>query len=1068
VVSLARFSIRRPKIALAGWLVVAVVLSVIGLGVSKYVSPSVSVVPGTQSYRAQHLAEQKFGPSQLIPILLEGPKTQLNRQGPKLVAALAKRKYTRVLSAWDTGTASAGLRPKPTEAMIIASVNRSEKDVVKYDQPAIESLVSHHVTSPAKAYISGQPSIDKAWKAESVSAVRTYAWIAVGVLFVLLLVGLRAPLAAVIVTAIAGATTLSAFGVMAVLGKFMTIDAIALAIGALSGLARGTSWSLVMLDRVHRDEQANPDRPPASVITDAVGSTGRALLYAATVMLAAMLLADMLGPTDVVATLGIGTFICTLLATGAGVVVLPAALVLFGRRVNWRVPAPAFLSRTWDRMVGFGAPIVRHGAAVGALATLALLALAVPAFGVKSGPMDIRQLPPNDKARVAFNEISRVMGPGYATPYDVIVVNPNGPITTRAVLTKIQGFEKQIARDPATASVVGPGASFYSSANQLKSFGPTLTHSANVSKKSKKDLLKLISGLGLAGNGSKQLQSGLAAASSGAGQLQSGSGQAGSGSGQLHAGLAQALAGAQALHAGANQALSGAEQLASGLAAAPGAANQSVLALGSMRTLTSTTSSKVSGARGSLSAATTDINAAVAALGSMTSGKSDPQYQTLAGALQRASGAVAGASSDITAAAPVATQANALAGVLAGQAPGLVKQLQAAATGSGQLAAGIEKLRNGNGQLETGLGQLTAGAGQLQNGLARLTAGAGQLAAGLAGGVGPAGQLAAGLGTMQAAVIKARGQVPSTKDLEKLQAQSPGIFNSGYFVLAAIEGATPSNRNAATFAINLLQGGDAGQIVITSRYALSDKRTEQLGNRLRAMSSAFANSSHLEVAAGGPAGSLFDVAHTATSKLWRTIIITTLAITALLALLLRAILIPALAVLCATLVSAAGFGVMQLLFGGSNPPLGGPGTFDPVTTLEIWAALFGAPLIYLVVLLTRARDYFVVSGDARGSLVQAMRSTLAATSGVAATSIAVILPFAFSEMMGIRRIAVAAVFGIGVVAYLILPVLLPALMSIVGRFGWWPTSAAGTGPAKVKPPRRFHIPSFRHRGVVHP
>lgn len=100
MVSLARFSIRRPKLALAGWLVVGVALTLIGLGVSSSMSPSVTVVPGTQSSRAQQLANAQFGPTQLVPILLEGPEAQLNRQGPALVRALDMRAHTRVLSAW--------------------------------------------------------------------------------------------------------------------------------------------------------------------------------------------------------------------------------------------------------------------------------------------------------------------------------------------------------------------------------------------------------------------------------------------------------------------------------------------------------------------------------------------------------------------------------------------------------------------------------------------------------------------------------------------------------------------------------------------------------------------------------------------------------------------------------------------------------------------------------------------------------------------------------------------------------------------------------------------------------
>src|ERR1019366_8323203 len=107
MIGLARLSIRQPRTALAVWSLAAIVLTLIGFGVSSTLSPSITVVPGTQSSRAQQLASAQFGPSQLVPILLEGPRAALNREGPSLVRALAKRPHTRVLSAWDAGTASA-------------------------------------------------------------------------------------------------------------------------------------------------------------------------------------------------------------------------------------------------------------------------------------------------------------------------------------------------------------------------------------------------------------------------------------------------------------------------------------------------------------------------------------------------------------------------------------------------------------------------------------------------------------------------------------------------------------------------------------------------------------------------------------------------------------------------------------------------------------------------------------------------------------------------------------------------------------------------------------------------
>jgi hypothetical protein len=64
--SLAKVSIRPPKAMLAAWLLVAAGLTLVGLGVSKSLSPTITVVPGPQSARAERLAGAKFGPTQQI------------------------------------------------------------------------------------------------------------------------------------------------------------------------------------------------------------------------------------------------------------------------------------------------------------------------------------------------------------------------------------------------------------------------------------------------------------------------------------------------------------------------------------------------------------------------------------------------------------------------------------------------------------------------------------------------------------------------------------------------------------------------------------------------------------------------------------------------------------------------------------------------------------------------------------------------------------------------------------------------------------------------------------------
>lgn len=1089
MIGLARLSIAKPRAALLAWGAVAVVLALIGLGVSKSLSPSIVVVPGTESSRAQHLTNAQFGPSQLVPILLQGPSSELNKQGPKLVTDLVKRPHTRALSAWDAGPASTELRPSSTAAMIVVSVDKPEKVVVNYDQPQIEALVAHDVKSPVRASITGQPSIDRALKDQSISTTRRSELIALGILFVLLLVGLRAPLAAAAVTLVGAATVLASYGLMALIGKVISVDAVAIALGSMTGLALGVGYSLLILDRFHQLEPApgHDPRDAASAAVDTVATTGKAVLFAGTGLILALLLATAIAPTKILTSLGVGVLLCSVLAVGSAVVVMPAALTLLGSHIaRPAVGAPGVMTRDWDRLVGAGAWVRRNAAVAGLLATGGLLLLAAPALSLKTGPPGISQLPKSDKARIAFEEVARVMGPGWPTPYNIIVVNPKGPITTAKTLEELDSFQEKIAKDPAVASVAGPGA-LSSATKPLGKLPTALKESSKLLTGGKQDLVRLSNGLGEAHSGSKQLQSGLVEASTGAGKLHSGSGEAQAGSAKLHAGLVaahagsaklsgglnEALAGANALKAGATQALAGSVDLSNGLTSTHVPAKEALPSMKQLSTLTESTSGTVSSLQGQAQGAANDTASAIAALQSIPGAKSDPHYAEALAALERAHGSVSGVSNGLSGASGGASEAAKIASNIYAQGTFLSNVLGELATGAGKLQAGIAKLRAGNGLLAAGLGKLSSGGGQLTSGLTqlrdgagtleaglgKLTGGAGQLQAGLAGGVSPTGQLVNGLGLLQAGVAKFSTALPSPKDIETLSEQAPGLFNSGYFLLAAIEGAQPAAANEATFAVNVSRGGSAGQIVVISRYTMSDPRTAALGERLDTATKAFAVKNHLATAVGGPAGNLQDFTSATNARLPYVIVALAIAVALTLGAALRAVALPIATVLMLLLTAAATFGAMELLFGGSHPPLGGPGYLDPMSIVGIFTAVFGISLVYLVVLLARAREEIVKGATVDGALDTALRSTAAASTGTGILMIAALIPFATTELLTVRMFGVGVAVAVALDTFLVRPVLLPAAVEAMGRFSWWPTHvAASPSPPRTKAPLGPPVP----------
>ena len=217
MIRLAKLSIRFPVHAVIVWAFFAVVLSAVGLGVSHSLSPSMTVVPGA-SRRAPSARARPVRPVRARTDPLGGPGSPARPPGPQLVAALAARPDTRVMSAWSDGETGGALRPSPDAAMIVPSVAKTESRWSR--------RCSRRSSAPSRARTrSGQGAHHRPGDARPSAQGRGDLYhqraelIAVGILFVLLLIGLRTPVAASCSPAFGAVTTLTGFGAMALLGQ---------------------------------------------------------------------------------------------------------------------------------------------------------------------------------------------------------------------------------------------------------------------------------------------------------------------------------------------------------------------------------------------------------------------------------------------------------------------------------------------------------------------------------------------------------------------------------------------------------------------------------------------------------------------------------------------------------------------------------------------------------------------------------------------------------------------------------------------------------------------------------
>ena len=156
----------------------------------------------------------------------------------------------------------------------------------------------------------------------------------------------------------------------------------------------------------------------------------------------------------------------------------------------------------------------------------------------------------------------------------------------------------------------------------------------------------------------------------------------------------------------------------------------------------------------------------------------------------------------------------------------------------------------------------------------------------------------------------------------------------------------------------------------------------------------------------------------------------------------RSLLLPAKAVLLNLLSMAAVFGAVVFFWQQGN---GSGALFDvsPTGAITFWlpvvifAFLFGLSMDYEVFILARMREEY----DASGSTAQAVTAGLGRT-GRLVTSAALILFFAFAALAfspgtDIKVLGTALGVGILIDATLVRALLVPALVSVFGRWNWW-------------------------------
>jgi putative drug exporter of the RND superfamily len=463
---LTRWTISHRRLAVIGWIVLVIAISVIGSSVGTRNATSFSL-PGTDSQKAYDLLQQDFSSrsgdvDQIVFHVEKGSVTA------PAVTSKAEAMLKEVRSAPHVVDVTS---PFGTEgAAQVSKDGRTAFATVDFDERANElpkDAIEHVIEIAEGARTEGLGVELGGQAVEQVQQPSIGFTAAIGLIaaMVVLLIsfGSLVAMGMPILTALLGLGT--GTGLIALFSQFIDMPEFATELAVMIGLGVGIDYSLFVVTRFRENFQRGDDVDTA--VLGAMNTAGRAIVFAGCTVIIALLGMFALGISflsgaAVASALAVAT---TLLAA---LTVLPAMLSRFGARIGGRrrggtdAPAAARPPRAtaWERWAAF---IQRHPWPATLVGLAVMLALIVPVTTMREASSDAGNDPTSQTTRQAFDQLAEGFGPGFNGPLQIVAALPK-PHDTAAldqVTTALEGDRSivsvgapQLAPNGTTALIV--------------------------------------------------------------------------------------------------------------------------------------------------------------------------------------------------------------------------------------------------------------------------------------------------------------------------------------------------------------------------------------------------------------------------------------------------------------------------------------------------------------------------------------------------------------------------------------------------------------------------------------
>ena len=409
----------RARLVVALGIIATIAAATYGLGVFDSLGQGGFDDPKTDASRELAREQDLFGNKNVDVIAIYRSKTltatdpAFEREVQDTLADIPKGTTTSVITAWDAGDPAMISTDQHAVQVLISLAGDTQAEQSDNNDLLVPTLRSDDletdIAGPWAVYKGVNETVS-----EDLARAETFSLPIVLILSLLIFGSLVAAAMPVMVGAL---SVIGGLAVVRLITNVTEVSVFSINVISLLGMGLAIDYALFVISRYREELAALPaDDPgaPRAAMAVTMRTAGRTVLFSGLTVAAAMS-ALLVFPQNFLRSLGYGGIAAVLIGVVTALTVLPAVLLLLGRRIDagrlpWRRGRAVTVDTEHGAWARLAHAVMRRPVVVMVVIVGALLFVASPFLGVKWGSVDYRVLPPDQPAHVAAVKLNQDFG----------------------------------------------------------------------------------------------------------------------------------------------------------------------------------------------------------------------------------------------------------------------------------------------------------------------------------------------------------------------------------------------------------------------------------------------------------------------------------------------------------------------------------------------------------------------------------------------------------------------------------------------------------------------------------